>query len=169
MRLWMGDDCRMVVLMCWETRTTICSGFVPRKRFMQDKIWLVRHLVPVERFSRNKSVNRWHSVPVERFKRYWTVFYDVSFRENVLCGTKYVVVGSWCRFKRFSWDKMVFALRLVLFERIRGTNPFNMWHSVPFKRFEWYKMMFQLRFVPFERFSWDKTSNWCLVLSKRFR
>ena len=28
-------------------------------------------------------------------------------------------------FKRFSWDKMVFALRLVLFERISGTNPFT--------------------------------------------
>lgn len=37
---------------------------------------------------------------------------------------------------------MVFALRLVLFERISGTNPFNMCYSVPFKRFEWYEMVF---------------------------
>lgn len=27
--------------------------------------------------------------------------------------------------KRFRWYKMVFALRLVLFERISGTNPFT--------------------------------------------
>ena len=27
--------------------------------------------------------------------------------------------------KRFMWNKMVFALRLVLFERISGTNPFT--------------------------------------------
>ena len=27
--------------------------------------------------------------------------------------------------ERFSWNKMVFALRLVLFERISGTNPFT--------------------------------------------
>lgn len=33
-----GTIAGMVVLMCWEMRTTICSGFVPRKRFMRDKI-----------------------------------------------------------------------------------------------------------------------------------
>ena len=65
----------MVVLMCWEMWTTICSGFVPRKRFRWYKISFVRYLVPIERFRRNI---------------------------------------------------MVFALRLVLFERMSGTNPFNM-------------------------------------------
>lgn len=65
----------MIVLMCWDMRTTICLGFVPRKRFMRDKICYIWHLVP---------------------------------------------------FERFRWNEMVFALRLVLFERISGTNPFNM-------------------------------------------
>ena len=36
-----GTIAGMVVLMCWEMRTTICSGFVPRKRFMRDKIYFV--------------------------------------------------------------------------------------------------------------------------------
>ena len=27
--------------------------------------------------------------------------------------------------ERFMWNRMVFALRLVLFERISGTNPFT--------------------------------------------
>lgn len=53
---------------------------------------------------------------------------------------------------------MVFALRLVLFERISGKSV-HACYSVPFKRFEWYEMVFLLRFVLLERFSWDKTSN----------
>ena len=81
----------MVVLMCWEMRTTICSGFVPRKRFMRYGISFNRYLVPIERFNWYGISLLWQMVPIERFRR------------NI----------------------MVFALRLVLFERISGTNPFT--------------------------------------------
>ena len=58
----------MVVLICWEMRTTICSGFVPRKRFMRDKICFVRYLVPIERFKWYGISLVWQMVPIERFR-----------------------------------------------------------------------------------------------------
>ena len=98
----------MVVLMCWEMRTTICSGFVPRKRFVRDKISFTRYLVPIERFKWYGISLLWQMVPIERFRRNRMVF-KLRFVPR----------------KRFRWNKMVFALRLVLFERISGTNPFT--------------------------------------------
>lgn len=64
----------MVVLMCWEMRTTICSGFVPRKRFMRYKICFVQYLVPINRFKWYRISLQWQMVLVERFKRNIMVF-----------------------------------------------------------------------------------------------
>ena len=95
----------MVVLMCWEMRTTICSSFVPRKRFMRYKICLVRHLVPVKRFKWYGISLLWQMVPIERFRWNKMVFAlrlvlferiggtnpftrVIPYRLNVLSGTK---------------------------------------------------------------------------------
>ena len=95
----------MVVLMCWEMRTTICSGFVPRKRFVRDKISFTRYLVPIERFRRNRMVFKLRFVPRKRFRWNKMVFAlrlvlferisgtnpftcVIPYRLNVLSGTK---------------------------------------------------------------------------------
>lgn len=92
MRLWMGDDCRMVVLMCWEMRTTICSGFVPRKRFMRDKIdWF----------------GIWYQLNVLVGTNPSIV--DIPYRSNVLNGTERFSM-TFCSAKTFYAGQNMFRL-----------------------------------------------------------
>ena len=64
----------MVVLMFWEMRMTICSDFVPRKRFRWYKISFPRYLVPIKRFKWYGISLLWQMVLIERFRRNIMVF-----------------------------------------------------------------------------------------------
>lgn len=135
----------MVVLMCWEMRTTICLGFVPRKRFIWYKICLVRHLVPIERFKRYGISLLWQMVPIERFRRNIMVFAFRLVLFERISGTNPFTRVIPYRLNVLSSTKWCFSYVLSRLNVLNGTNPSIV--DIPYRSSvlngtEWFSMTF---------------------------